>query len=181
MEAAARAHALECHLMNIAEERERLRALRARGEAPADGVAAAIDALFEAGFRERELRALFERALVMPVITAHPTESRRRCSLDHLTRIAALLDDAPRARPRARRRGARAARDRGFARAQADAARRGRDRARGVSALAARGDAAPVSHARGSARAAVRRRRGGCRRSCAGARGSAAIATATRT
>ena len=28
MEAAARAHALECHLMNTAEERERLRALQ---------------------------------------------------------------------------------------------------------------------------------------------------------
>ncbi|HSN25721.1 MAG TPA: phosphoenolpyruvate carboxylase [Kofleriaceae bacterium] len=93
MEAAARAHALECHLMNTAEERERLRALHARGDDPADGAAAAIDGLIEAGFRERDLRALFDRALVMPVITAHPTESRRRSSLDHLTRIAQRLDE----------------------------------------------------------------------------------------
>src|SRR5690242_7267608 len=92
MEAAARAHALECHLMNTAEERERLRALHVRGEDPPDGAAAAIDALIEAGFREKDFRALFDRALVMPVITAHPTESRRRSSLDHLTRISALLD-----------------------------------------------------------------------------------------
>lgn len=93
MEAAARAHALECHLMNTAEERERLRALHARGDDPADGAAAAIDGLIEAGFRDRDLHALFDRALVMPVITAHPTESRRRSSLDHLTRIAQRLDE----------------------------------------------------------------------------------------
>jgi len=94
MEAAARAHALECHLMNTAEERERLRALHARGDDPADGAAAAIDGLIEAGFREKDFRALFDRALVMPVITAHPTESRRRSSLDHLTRIAQRLDES---------------------------------------------------------------------------------------
>ncbi|MBV8758311.1 MAG: phosphoenolpyruvate carboxylase [Deltaproteobacteria bacterium] len=94
LEAAARAHALECHLMNTAEERERLRALHARGDDPADGAAAAIDHLIEAGFRDRDFRALFDRALVMPVITAHPTESRRRSSLDHLTRIAQRLDES---------------------------------------------------------------------------------------
>jgi phosphoenolpyruvate carboxylase len=92
LEAAARAHALECHLMNTAEERERLRALHAKGGTPPDGVAAAIDGLVDAGFREKDLRALFDRALVMPVLTAHPTESRRRSSLDHLTRIANCLD-----------------------------------------------------------------------------------------
>ena len=91
LEGVARAHALDCHLMNTAEERERLRALRTRADRP-DGLVAAIDALIDGGARERELRALFDRALVMPVITAHPTESRRRSSLDHLGRIGALLD-----------------------------------------------------------------------------------------
>jgi phosphoenolpyruvate carboxylase len=93
LEAMARANALECHLMNTAEERERLRAIRARGEHPADGVAAALDQLCDAGFRERDFRAFFERALVMPVITAHPTESRRRSALDHLSRISGLLEE----------------------------------------------------------------------------------------
>jgi phosphoenolpyruvate carboxylase len=93
LEAMARANALECHLMNTAEERERLRALHARGERPADGVAAALDDLWEIGFRERDFRAFFDRALVMPVITAHPTESRRRSALDHLSRISGLLGD----------------------------------------------------------------------------------------
>jgi phosphoenolpyruvate carboxylase len=98
LEAIARANALECHLMNTAEERERLRALRARHGAAPDGIAAALDALVEAGMSEAELRALFDRALVMPVITAHPTESRRRSALDHLSRIGGYLDDGtPRA------------------------------------------------------------------------------------
>ena len=92
LETCARAHALDCHLMNIAEERERLRALHARGGVAPDGVIAAIDRLIESGLREKELRALFDRALIMPVITAHPTESRRRSSLDHLSRIGGLLD-----------------------------------------------------------------------------------------
>ncbi|HTL31972.1 MAG TPA: phosphoenolpyruvate carboxylase [Kofleriaceae bacterium] len=98
LEAMARANALECHLMNIAEERERLRVLGARGGGMGDGIAAAIDELLAAGFGESQMRALFDRALVMPVITAHPTESRRRSALDHLQRVHRLLsDEGPRA------------------------------------------------------------------------------------
>ena len=93
LETMARANALECHLMNTAEERQRLRAVRAKGDSPPDGLAAAIDGLIDAGFDERAMRAFFDHALVMPVITAHPTESRRRSALDHLTRIGKLLDD----------------------------------------------------------------------------------------
>jgi phosphoenolpyruvate carboxylase len=91
LEDLARAFALQCHLMNIAEERERLRALRARGEHPGDGLAAAVDHLIDRGATADELRALFDRALVMPVLTAHPTEARRRSILDHLMQIERLL------------------------------------------------------------------------------------------
>jgi len=101
LEDLARAYALQCHLMNIAEERERLRALRGRGEQPSDGLVAAVDLLIEGGATADELRALFDRALVMPVLTAHPTEARRRSTLDHLTQIAQLLgelDDTGRSR-----------------------------------------------------------------------------------
>jgi phosphoenolpyruvate carboxylase len=93
LEDLARAYALQCHLMNIAEERERLRALRARGEHPGDGLAAAVDHLIDRGATAAELRALFDRALVMPVLTAHPTEARRRSALDHMMRIEQLLGD----------------------------------------------------------------------------------------
>jgi len=91
LEAAARAHALDCHLANVAEQRERMRALSAR-RSWRDGLTAGIDALIDdAHYGLPELTALFDRALVMPVITAHPTEARRRSSLDHLTRIAEHL------------------------------------------------------------------------------------------
>jgi phosphoenolpyruvate carboxylase len=93
LEDLARAYALHCHLMNIAEQRERRRALRARGEHPPDGLAAAVDLLIDRGATAAELRALFDRALVMPVLTAHPTEARRRSTLDHLVRIEQLLDE----------------------------------------------------------------------------------------
>jgi phosphoenolpyruvate carboxylase len=93
LEDLARAFALRNHLMNIAEERERLRALRARGERPSDGLAAAVDLLINRGATAGELRALFDRALVMPVLTAHPTEARRRSTLAHLTRIGQLLGE----------------------------------------------------------------------------------------
>ena len=93
LEEVARAYALQCHLMNIAEERERLRVLRTRGEHPADGLAAAVDLLIDRGATAPELRALFDRALVMPVLTAHPTEARRRSTLDHLVRIEQLLGE----------------------------------------------------------------------------------------
>jgi len=96
LEDAARAHGLDCHLANVAEQRERMRSLATRNTWR-DGVTAAIDALVDAaGYGVAELKALFDRALVMPVITAHPTEARRRSSLDHLTRIAAQLDSPAR-------------------------------------------------------------------------------------
>ena len=93
LEDVARPYALWCHLANTAEERQRLRTLRARGDHQPDGLAAAIDGLIDSGMTEDELRVWFDRALVMPVITAHPTEARRRSSLDHLARMHALLDD----------------------------------------------------------------------------------------
>src|SRR6185295_2495244 len=93
LEDVARAHAAQCHLMNIAEERERLRVLRVRGEHPADGLAAAVDLLIDRGATTSDMRQLFSRALVMPVLTAHPTEARRRSTLDHLGRIEQLLGE----------------------------------------------------------------------------------------
>ncbi|MGE3547753.1 MAG: phosphoenolpyruvate carboxylase, partial [Kofleriaceae bacterium] len=92
LEDLARTFALQCHLMNVAEERARLRALRSRNDQPRDGVVVAIDRLIEGGATEVDLQALFERALIMPVLTAHPSEARRRSTLDHLMRIERLLE-----------------------------------------------------------------------------------------
>ncbi|MEZ4402780.1 MAG: phosphoenolpyruvate carboxylase [Kofleriaceae bacterium] len=80
-----------CHLMNTAEEQQRIRVLRSRDDAP-DGVLPAVRAMRDAGMTADDVAALFERALVMPVLTAHPTEARRRSVLDHLSEVAGLLD-----------------------------------------------------------------------------------------
>lgn len=101
LEEVARAYTLWCHLANTAEERQRTCTLAARGDHAPDGLAAAVDALLASGMSDAELVAWFDHALVMPVITAHPTEARRRSSLDHLTRVGELLAEAH-ARGRAR-------------------------------------------------------------------------------
>ena len=91
LEDVTRAFTHWCHLLNTAEEQQRIRALRGRDET-ADGLLAAIRAMRDAGLTADDAAAFFERALVMPVLTAHPSESRRRSILDHLGAIAELLD-----------------------------------------------------------------------------------------
>jgi phosphoenolpyruvate carboxylase len=91
LERVARAFTPWCHLMNVAEEQQRIRALRSRPEAK-DGLTASIAAMHEAGMGADEVAALLDRALVMPVLTAHPTEARRRSSIEHLGTIASCLD-----------------------------------------------------------------------------------------
>ena len=73
-------------LVNLAEAVERLRVLRERdlrgALAPrAESIAAAVATLRAHGIPAAELRAWLEGALIMPVLTAHPTESRRRTTL----------------------------------------------------------------------------------------------------
>ncbi|MGA8892120.1 MAG: phosphoenolpyruvate carboxylase, partial [Anaeromyxobacteraceae bacterium] len=84
------------HLVNAAEEIERLRALRARdheGAPPVEGsIAAAVACVAAAGRSPAEVQALLDRMLVMPVLTAHPTEARRRTVLDHVAEAAAALE-----------------------------------------------------------------------------------------
>jgi phosphoenolpyruvate carboxylase len=82
------------HLINAAEEQHRIRSLRARDRgAPVEGsIAAACAELARRGASAAEVQALLDRLLVMPVLTAHPTEARRRTVLDHLAHAAAALD-----------------------------------------------------------------------------------------
>jgi phosphoenolpyruvate carboxylase len=94
-------------LINAAEEQHRARALRARDRegAPLEGsVAEACAELAARGTSAAEVQALLDRLLVMPVLTAHPTEARRRTVLEHLAHVAAALDrlDDPRAGVRER-------------------------------------------------------------------------------
>jgi phosphoenolpyruvate carboxylase len=93
------------HLINSAEEQHRLRVLRRRDRPgqPPEGSIAGLKALIAATPPER-LRALAGRLFVMPVLTAHPTEARRRTVLDHLSEVAGALDalDDPRTGAHAR-------------------------------------------------------------------------------
>ena len=105
-EAVITAFSLYFQLVNLAEARARVRALRRRERAARDGVlddsvAEAIARLRRAGRTEEDLDAIFERLSITPVLTAHPTEARRRTILVALRRCAALLErfDDPRLTP----------------------------------------------------------------------------------
>jgi phosphoenolpyruvate carboxylase len=101
LERLARAFADFFHLINAAEEQHRVRTLRARdlpGAAPEGSLAAACEELRRGGAGPDDVQRLLDRLLVMPVLTAHPTEARRRTVLDHLAAVSAALDrlDDPR-------------------------------------------------------------------------------------
>ncbi|MGB6453979.1 MAG: phosphoenolpyruvate carboxylase [Streptosporangiaceae bacterium] len=92
--AVARAFTVYFHLANLAEEHQRIRTLRARDtdtEPVRESLAAAMTTLGEtigAGPRA----SLLGRLEVHPVLTAHPTEARRRAVTDALRRISGQLD-----------------------------------------------------------------------------------------
>jgi len=86
-----RAFSLFALLANLAEDlhRERRRALHVNaGEAPIDGsLAATFTKLDEAQLDDATVRAALGEATVVPVITAHPTETRRRTVFQTQSRI----------------------------------------------------------------------------------------------
>ncbi|MFL6273416.1 MAG: phosphoenolpyruvate carboxylase, partial [Actinomycetes bacterium] len=99
-ELVARAFTVYFQLVNLAEEQHRVRTLRERrqdGGPVRESFAAAVAEVREAAGADG-LAALLERLEVAPVLTAHPTEARRRAVVDALRRIAAelLRLDAPR-------------------------------------------------------------------------------------
>jgi phosphoenolpyruvate carboxylase len=92
-EAVAHAFTVYFHLANLAEEHQRIRTLRERdtGDKPvreslAEAVAS-LDAEHGPGYVASRLADL----RVHPVLTAHPTEARRRAVTEALRRIGALL------------------------------------------------------------------------------------------
>ncbi len=92
-EAVARAFTVYFHLANLAEEYQRVRALRERdtGQHPQrESLAAAVEVL-RAELGPADLDALLEGLRVHPVLTAHPTEARRRAVTEALRRIGDLL------------------------------------------------------------------------------------------
>ena len=83
-------------LVNLAEDNERVRRLRRRDarEAPAPrpgSIRQAIAELAGRGTTAAELQALLQRAELRLVMTAHPTEARRRTTIDKLARLFGVL------------------------------------------------------------------------------------------
>src|SRR6266852_7605 len=91
-----RAFSYFSHLANIAEDQNNIRQMRARSTAagsPRPGtLALTLSHARAAGFSAADLRRFFAEALVSPVLTAHPTEVRRKSTIDREMEIAALLD-----------------------------------------------------------------------------------------
>lgn len=92
----ARAFTCYFHLTNLSEELHRARVLRERdrsGDAPAvSELAQAVEQIStDAG--EQQARALLNGLEFRPVLTAHPTEARRRAVLATIRRISSLLEE----------------------------------------------------------------------------------------
>jgi phosphoenolpyruvate carboxylase len=85
------------HLVNMTEERHRLRVLREResaseGQPRGESLADAVIQAARAGVPAGRLRSLLPAWVVEPVFTAHPTEARRRTVLEKLRRLRELAD-----------------------------------------------------------------------------------------
>lgn len=72
-------------LANLAEDRQ------SREAGGADDLAAAVKLLESQGTIRSQIALLLDRALIVPVLTAHPTEVMRKSMIDHRNRIAELM------------------------------------------------------------------------------------------
>ena len=89
----ARAFTVYFHLVNLAEEQQRVRTLRLRASGdrpPRESLADAVDRLTQEG-GAAHLAELLAGLRVHPVFTAHPTEARRRAVVASLRRVSGLL------------------------------------------------------------------------------------------
>ncbi len=93
-EAVARAFTAYFHLVNLAEEYHRVRVLRSREDLPSkagdDSLVGAIGKIHDDHGREEAIRRA-RQLTFHPVLTAHPTEARRRAVSSAIRRITDLL------------------------------------------------------------------------------------------
>ena len=96
-----RAFSYFSHLANIAEDQHHIRRTRAHVgvSAPREGsIAHALARAQRAGIARSALQRFFASALICPVLTAHPTEVRRKSTIDREMEVAALLAERDRIR-----------------------------------------------------------------------------------
>lgn len=96
--AVASAFALYFDLVNLAEEAERVLILRAqRGQynlpANQDTISATIAMLKQSGVTHQQMGELLSKLSIELVLTAHPTEAKRRTILSKIQRIAGILSE----------------------------------------------------------------------------------------
>jgi phosphoenolpyruvate carboxylase len=95
-----RAFGFFSHLANIAEDQHHIRRTRAHAltaSAPRDGTMAnALARARDNGIPPVRLRTFFANAKVVPVLTAHPTEVRRKSTIDRERDVADLLAERDR-------------------------------------------------------------------------------------
>ncbi len=82
----AHAFSLFFQLVNLCEERARERHLQGK-KAPTMSLQALFIELKQAGVTEKQLQACLDELEIQPVLTAHPTEAKRRVVLNHLDRL----------------------------------------------------------------------------------------------
>ena len=91
----AHAFSLFFHLVNLAEERQRVRRLlayeREGGGAPMS-LRRTFSELRRRRVSPRAVRQLLHSMRIVPVLTAHPTEAKRRSVFNHVLRIGRALD-----------------------------------------------------------------------------------------
>lgn len=85
-------------LANVAEDRAGKRRAQAQTEAGerADTPEGALKRLAEAGVDADRVRDLLSQALISPVLTAHPSEVRRKSVIDRIAAVGDLLDGCDR-------------------------------------------------------------------------------------
>ncbi len=92
----ARAFTIYFQLVNLAEEAQRIRRILVYESQPGPGLEMSLTwtayRLALAGVDARTLFRNLEHAEVTPVLTAHPTEVRRRTTMDHLAVVAQALE-----------------------------------------------------------------------------------------
>jgi phosphoenolpyruvate carboxylase len=96
-----RAYSYFSHLANLAEDQHHVRRSRAHAmagahamtsPAPREGtLARALKLVHESNISQAALQAFFASALVCPVLTAHPTEVRRKSTIDREMEISQIL------------------------------------------------------------------------------------------
>ena len=93
-ETVARAFATYFELINLAEERERVRAIRERGESETlpESLAAAVEQFAADGADAETVEQILNDTLIQPTFTAHPTEARRKTVKAKLRSVANTIE-----------------------------------------------------------------------------------------